>query len=351
MIKFIDVKDAIYKEEKLLVDVRSPFEHSEGTIPGAINIPLFNDKERIEVGTLYKKVGVDHAKIKGIEYAATKLSVFYERLLELSKTKKDIIIFCARGGLRSSSIVSFFNNLGVEVYQLKNGYKGYRRFILEYFEELNKHHQFIVLHGYTGVGKTEILQKINKRNIAVLDIEMLARNTGSVFGNIGFIDSQTINQKNFEAIIVDTLIKSKQRTMIVESESKRIGNVSMPNSLYESIIKGKHILLKTTIENRVDRLANDYAYKIPEHDELLIESIMSLKARIGNENVLRYIEYIKNKHYEDVARELVIDYYDPLYQHSIKKYNYDLTIDYDKIEEAVDVIENFYHTIEKEIKR
>lgn len=350
MIRFIDVEDAINREEKILVDVRSPFEHSEGTIPGAINIPLFNDEERIEVGTLYKQVGIDRAKIKGIEFAATKLSAFYERLLELSKAKKDIIIFCSRGGLRSSSIVSFINNLGVEVYQLKNGYKGYRRFILEYLENLDKQHQFIVLHGYTGVGKTEILQKMNEKNIDVLDIEMLAKNTGSVFGNIGFIDDSRINQKNFEALIVDTLIKSKHRTIIVESESKRIGNVSMPNSLYELIIKGKHILLNTAIENRVDRLAQDYGYKLPEHDQLLIQSIMSLKTRIGNESTSKYIEYIKDKNYKDVARELVIKYYDPLYQHSIEKYHYDLIINYDKIENAAKEIEEFYYMIEKETK-
>lgn len=351
MIEYIDVKDALLKEEKIFVDVRSPIEYSDGTIPDAVNMPLFSNEERAEIGTIYKKIGIDEAKSKGIEYAAGKLSLFYKNMLKLSKVHKDIIVFCAKGGLRSGAIVNFLNNIGVKVYQLKGGYKAFRKFTLEYLDNISDYHDFIVLHGYTGVGKTEILEKMANKNVSVLNIEFLAKNTGSVFGNIGYsATGNTINQKNFEASIVNSLLKSKKRTVLVESESKRVGNVILPNNLFEMITKGKHILLQTSIENRVSRLINDYVINVPNHDELLINSIESLRKRIGNESTSKLIQLINNHEYEEVAKELILTYYDPLYKHSIAKYNYALTINYDKIEKAIHAIEDYYYTIEKETK-
>ncbi|AKL95419.1 tRNA 2-selenouridine synthase SelU [Clostridium aceticum] len=345
MLKAIDVKDAVYKEKKIFIDVRSPFEYHEGSIPEAINLPLFTDEERVEVGSVYKNNSVEEAKALGVKFASAKLSNIYETLSEISKKNEAVIVFCARGGLRSGSVVSFLNNLGVAVYQLQGGYKSFRKFTLDYLENMHKYHEFIVLHGYTGVGKTQILNRLESEKVPTLDLEALAKNTGSVFGNIGF-DEKDMTQKNFEALLVNTLIEAESKFLVVESESKRIGTVFIPNNLHEQIINGRHVLIETTINNRIDILIDDYVNKPINSDELLIKSIHNLTKRIGKEKAGRYIDYIQNKKYEEIAKELIINYYDPLYKHSMAKYDYDLCINYDKIEKAVKALKDYYNEIE-----
>ncbi|AOY77265.1 tRNA 2-selenouridine(34) synthase MnmH [Clostridium formicaceticum] len=349
MLKTIDVKNALYVEKKVFIDIRSPFEHQDGTIPEAINLPLFNDEERVEVGKIYKNNSVEEAKVKGVKFASSKLAHIYEILSEVSKTNEAVIVFCARGGLRSSSVVNFLNNLGVAVYQLQGGYKSFRKFTLEYLENIHNYHEFIVLHGYTGVGKTQILDKLQDEKIPTLNLEALAKNTGSVFGNISF-DETDVTQKNFEALLVDNLIKAKSKFLIVESESKRIGNVFIPNSLHQQIMGGRHVLIETTVNNRIATLMDDYVNKPANPDEGLIKSIINLKKRVGKEKVSQYIDYIASKKYEEVAKELMLNYYDPLYKHSIAKYDYDLYVNYDKIEKAVKQLKHYYNQVEGKIK-
>ncbi|MCC5909855.1 MAG: tRNA 2-selenouridine(34) synthase MnmH [Clostridiaceae bacterium] len=353
MIK-INVEDVIYRDSNnvLFIDLRSPYEFNEGTIPGAINIPLFNNEERIEIGKLYKNKGIEDAKYRGVELTANKLPHIYKHILELSKvySDKDIILFCARGGLRSTSLLGFLNNLGIKVYQLVGGYKAFRKFSLDYLDNIKKHHEFLVLHGYTGVGKTKIINMLKTEDTAAINMVFLAKNTGSVFGNIIF-PKITITQKMFEGLLVYELVQCRKRLIIVESESKRIGAVSIPNCLYELIVNGRHILVNTGIENRVARLVEEYVGTSTLDDTALISSVQYLKKGIGKENVEKYIEYIKNKKYNDVARQLIINYYDPLYKHSIAKYNYHLHINYDTIELAVKQIKKYYFEIEEEINQ
>ncbi|SES68846.1 tRNA 2-selenouridine synthase [Natronincola peptidivorans] len=341
MIRTINVSDVFNKDEKIFIDVRSPYEFNEGTIPNAINMPLFNDEERIEVGKIYKSQGVNDAIIKGLEFTAIKLPPLYKKVIELCEAKKDIIIFCSRGGLRSSSVTNLLDTLGVTVFQLEGGYRALRKFTLDYFRNIDHYHQFIVLHGYTGVGKTEILKELAARNIPILNFEQMAQNTGSVFGSIGYFE-RTINQKTFEASIIDALIKASNKTIVVESESRRIGNVVIPKELYRLLNAGKHVYIETSVENRIKRLVNDYVIKLPNGDEYLKECIAHLRKRMGDKNIARYVELIQNKQHEKVIKELILNYYDPLYKSSFKKYNYDLFINYDRIDKAVDKIEDYY---------
>ncbi|WP_176762085.1 tRNA 2-selenouridine(34) synthase MnmH [Natronincola ferrireducens] len=345
----IKIEDAIYKNNCLFIDVRSPFEFNEGTVPRAINIPLFDDEERIIVGKIYKNESIDRAKDKGVELASLKLPYIYRKISEMRKVNDTVIVFCSRGGLRSGAVVSFLNNLGVSVYQLQGGYKAFRKFTMKYLEDIQRQHEFIVLHGYTGVGKTKILNILEDRNIPVINFAKLAQNTGSVFGDIVFNGAST-TQKMFDATIVDKLIKYNKKLVVVESESKRLGSIFIPIHLYNSIIKGRHVLIATSIENRGNRLINDYTNNNLNCHDLLIKSITSLKKRIGTENMSKYIEYVHNKNYRQVAEELIINYYDPIYKNSIEKYKYELLINYDKIEKAADEVEAYYHKTEGEIQ-
>ncbi|WP_026476067.1 tRNA 2-selenouridine(34) synthase MnmH [Alkaliphilus transvaalensis] len=344
MVGKVEINAALKYTNCIFIDVRSPFEFMEGTIPGAINLPLLDNEERIEIGKIYKKDGQELAKIRGLEIVSPKLPQYYQRLLELNRGNQEMIVFCARGGLRSATFVHFFKGMGLNILQLEGGFKAYRNYLLNYLEDLHRHHHFIVLHGFTGVGKTEILEKLKEKHVAVIDLEGLACNKGSVFGEI--VQENPLTQKNFENCLLQTLLLTKEKYIIVESEGQRLGQVIIPKQVHELMKKGRHILISTSIEVRVGRLVEDYVNNTPNHKEILVRGIQLLKKRIGKEKVDYYLQKITEEDFSSVAKELILNYYDPLYKPSIQKYNYDLEVNYDKIEEAVNQIALNYHQIE-----
>lgn len=342
----ITVEKAINMEDKIFIDVRSPSEFIKGSIPGAINIPILNNNERVDVGTTYTNKSPEEAKTKGIEYASSKLSSIYNQISALAKKHKNIILFCWRGGQRSNALSNFLGALGVNVYQLEGGYKKYRRYVIEYFDENKFKHKFIVLHGYTGVGKTEILTQLKTLNIPILNLEHLAKNSGSVFGKIAYQNEKPVTQKTFEALLFETLRLSNNKYIVVESEGRRLGEVSLPKNLWNAIVEGEHILIGTNMETRIKRLTNDYVIKVSSCDILLEDAIVHLKDKIGTKRVNQLISWIEEQEYSKVAEELILNYYDPLYKSSIDKYNYIIKINYVNIKEAIDMIAEFYYELE-----
>ncbi|KAB3526734.1 tRNA 2-selenouridine(34) synthase MnmH [Alkaliphilus serpentinus] len=346
--KQLDFEEANNLNNKIFIDVRSPLEYEAGTIPNAINIPLLDNEERVEIGIIYKEEGTIAAKKRGLEMVAPKLSEYYSTLLSLSKEYENIIVFCARGGLRSTSFLKLLDLMGIKnIYQLEGGVKKYRNYILKILEEL-KDYNFIVLHGPTGVGKTKILLELEKRRYPILDLEGLAHNKGSVFGHIG--EGNRVTQKNFENTVVEHLLKYKDRVIFVESESQRIGNVSLSNRLMDKMVKGKHVLIETNEDNRINILLESYVNQEKSNNQQLAKAANKLRKRLGNEKIDQYIQWINKDQYSLVAKDLLVHYYDPLYQHSIEKYHYDLTINYDKIEEAIEELMNYHRKVEGETK-
>lgn len=342
----VTIEKAINMEDKIFIDVRSPSEFAKGSIPGAINIPILDDDERIDVGTTYTNKSPEEAKTKGIEYASPKLSSIYDRISMLAKKYKNIILFCWRGGLRSDILSSFLGALGVNIYQLEGGYKKYRRYVIEYFEENRFKHKFIVLHGYTGVGKTEILIQLKTLGIPILNLEHLARNSGSVFGKIAYQNEKPVTQKTFEALLFETLRLSNNKYIVVESEGRRLGEVSLPKNLWNAIVEGKHILIGTNMETRIKRLVNDYVIKISDCNTLLEDAVVHLKEKIGTKKINQLVSWIEEREYSKVAEDLITNYYDPLYKNSVDKYNYIININYVNIKEAIDMIAEFYYELE-----
>ena len=346
MYKKITVEEALNMDNSIFIDVRSPLEFMEGSIPDAINIPILNNEERIDVGTTYKQNSPTEAKVKGIEYVSSKLPNIYNEILLLSKNYKNIVIFCWRGGLRSGVISNLLGSLGMNIFQLQGGYKEYRKQVVKYFDENQSNHSFIVLHGYTGVGKTEILEKLEEINIPTLNLELIVKNSGSVFGTMAYQNEKPVTQKMFDSIVFDILRKTNSKYIVIESEGQRLGRVTLPESLFQSILKGKQILINTSMENRIERLVRDYVNNISDNDDLLENAILNLKKRIGLERVNQYLDWIKEKSYDKIARELIIEYYDPLYLHSMKNYNYMMEINYNNIEDAVEEIVKLYYSLE-----
>ncbi|ABR48813.1 Rhodanese domain protein [Alkaliphilus metalliredigens QYMF] len=349
VINKIDINSALTIKNAVFIDVRSPKEFAEGTIPGAINIPLLDNNERIVVGTIYKQQSPEEAKVKGLEFISYKLVDIYKEVLKLSHQYSNVIIFCWRGGLRSASVVNLLTELGIKTQQLIGGYKSYRKEVMNFFDNLPMDYSFVVLHGLTGVGKTEMIEALEEKGIATLDLEDLAQNSGSVFGNVNY-QYNKVPQKQFESELYHRFLMLNSKNIIVESESSRIGAVHIPKNLYNRILDGKHILLETSMEGRINRLVNAYAsYDSTEHKDILKEAISKLEKRFGTQKTNECLKLIDNGEYEKVTKELITNYYDPLYNKSIDHLESNIKISFEDINDAIDEIVSYYSQLEGKI--
>jgi tRNA 2-selenouridine synthase len=326
----------------ILVDVRSPGEFKEATIRGAINIPLFDDEERKIIGTVYTRESVEKAKRIGLEVASKKLLHIYDEIKELQKNCDKIILFCSRGGMRSGVLGMLLSSLGINTERINEGYKGYRRFVNENLSKLNDSVEYIVLHGNTGVGKTEILKRLELDGFDVLDLEGFANHRGSLLGTVGL--GQTTSQKQFETNIYHMLKESKSSYVFIEAESKRIGNTTIPDFIFEKMKAGIHIFVEADIRFRCDLIIKEYT-KYENSNEEIIECLKRLEKRIGEKNVDRYCELVLKSEYDEVVSELMIKYYDPMYTHGSDKYVYKLKVQVVDIKSATEQIENWVKNI------
>lgn len=349
----IPVAEALQIENPIYIDVRSPGEFLEGTIPGAVNIPIFSDEERADVGTIYKQVSPDKARERGLELVAPKLPQIVKRVKEVSAGRVPIV-FCWRGGSRSDSICRILDLMGIKGFRLQGGYKEYRQKILDAFIDYHFPPQVIVLHGYTGSGKTEILHRLAQLGHAVLDLEGLAGHRGSSFGGIGIAEVR--NQKQFDALLYNRLEELKdQPFVLLEAESKRIGRVNMPDFLHEKKENGLPILIETSLEVRAQRIIVEYA-KEGVTDEFVQKCQGSLRAiqkklvqQVGKAGYQELETMLNQGDLLTVTRELLRNYYDPMYQHSQDKYpTFALTVDADDLEAAVGEIDRYVRNLHTE---
>jgi tRNA 2-selenouridine synthase len=341
----IEVEDSLELKNRIFIDVRSESEYEEDRIQNSINIPILNDEQRKIVGTIYKQEGKEKAIEKGLELVADKLKDIYIELKKLSNEYDNLIVYCARGGMRSSLLVNFYSGLGINMHKLDGGYKSYRNYVINFLENADENYEFIVLHGLTGVGKTDALKYLEQKSVSSLDLEGLAQNCGSVFGYLGFKEKPP-TQKMFETLLFEYIRNSKSKYIFTESESRRIGYVMLPENIYNMTIeKGYHILIEDSIENRVKRLVNQYVNLSYKDDERILESIEKLRKRLGNEKTNYLNEKLHLKEYDAIAKELIIDYYDPLYKYSIDKFKYDYIVDCNEFEKAMNNLVNIHRQL------
>jgi tRNA 2-selenouridine synthase len=309
-----------------------------GHIPGAINIPLFNNAERAHVGATYKQIGIEEAKDLGLTIASPKLPDIVGQVRQIYKSGQQVVIYCWRGGMRSKSIVNILGMMGVPAPQLLGGYKAYRQYVLDRLRTFVVKPVIVVLCGSTGVGKTIILNRLARRNIPSIDLEELANHRGSVFGQIGL--GKPATAQNFDAELLAKLNKlNNQPYIVVECESKRIGNVYLPEALFNAMRQGKNLLLSANIELRVDRLIAEYMDMCGNNHEAIIAGIQSLRKRIGNKKTDQILDWFKSGMIREVVKILLLDYYDPMYGYEkTDPSNYDTCVKADDVEQATDDI-------------
>jgi tRNA 2-selenouridine synthase len=338
----ISVDEFLKKENVIPVDVRSPGEFAEGSIHGAINIPLFGDAQREEIGTIYKQVSPEKARWRAMEFVSPAIPALLTQIKELNKDGRVPVLFCWRGGMRSKAIATFADFAGVHAYRIEGGYRAYREAILEQIPSLIPDHT-VVFHGMTGVGKTDILLNLKEKGYPVLDLEGLAGHKGSIFGAIGPKDMSK-NQKTFDSLLFARLSELKGSPfIIVEAESKRIGKVSQPEELLIKKVGGFHFYLEASLETRVERIYNEYVEPFYQEDwyyHQVNEKFSVIQKRIKNPEINRTVtEALEKGDYRSFIRFLLEEYYDPRYHHKQLEYEGDfIHINTDNEEEAVATI-------------
>jgi len=346
LIREINIEEALYMKNLVLIDVRSEVEYELDTIPGAINIPLLNNNEHEHVGYVYAQVDKEEAKKIGLKYASYKLTDFYEKAKSIENRKKQVALFCYRGGMRSNSVAKVLDTMGIDLFLIQGGYKSYRKYVIDELLHYKGKFKFIVLHGYTGTGKTKILEILESNGKSILDLEKIAHNAGSVFGDIMYADESN-SQKKFESLLLSKLHSVNDSYVFTESESKRVGKAILPDFLYNDMENGRHVLIETSLEKRIENIVNDYVINLSSaKDKEIEEAIIKLRKKLGGNKVDFLIEELSKKNYFTIARELMLNYYDPLYKYSLDKYgNYDKIIEYTDLNYAVNELIAFVDTL------
>jgi tRNA 2-selenouridine synthase len=304
-----------------IIDVRSPSEFLEDRIPGAINLPVLNDAERAEVGTIYKQVCSFTARKIG---AALVTRNIYQHLSQHFAAKDPDyhpLVYCGRGGQRSSSMASVLTQIGWQVTVLDGGYKTYRSYVRQQLEHLPEKFTYRMLCGLTGTGKTHILEKLQQRGAQVLDLENLANHRGSLLGGEwpGKLSSQP-SQKYFETLLLQILQSfDPHQPVWIESESNKIGQVYLPQSLWQNMRRASCVEIQLPIAARVNFLLQEYTHLISSPD-ILKQKLEKLKYRCGWEKLSQWYQLIDGGAWEALVQDLLNSYYDPIYKRSFQNY-------------------------------
>lgn len=339
MIKNITIRD-FFKLDIVLADVRTPAEFEHAHIPGAFNLPLFSNEERVVVGTTYKQIGREQAILLAFDFTGAKWSGFIKEALRIAPDKK-IAVHCWRGGMRSGSMAWALDLYGFEVYLIEGGYKRYRNWVLDQFEQPYK---LLVLGGMTGTGKTRILQQLQNLGEQMIDLEALAQHQGSSFGTMNKMVQPS--QEQFENNLANKLKELVvTRKIWVEDESHNIGKLYIPNSLWIQMIHASLVDLISDVNQRVVNLVMQYGQL---DKEFLISCTERIQKRLGPVQTKDAIAAIKENRMEEFIR-IVMVYYDKTYRNGLSKRptNHILSLDIAKLDPIANASEilNFSNTI------
>jgi tRNA 2-selenouridine synthase len=324
------------KKEITLIDVRSPSEFLDATIPGSLNIPVFNDEQRAEIGTIYTQVNSQSAKDRGLEIMSAKLPDFVR---EFGKIEGSKAVFCWRGGMRSKTTATVLSLMDIHVYRLSGGVRAYRRWVVESLSNIQFRPEAIVIQGLTGTGKTAILKRLQEDGYPVMDLEGMANHRGSIFGDIGL---RSHNQKTFDALLLRQITELQSaRYVLIEAESKRIGKVVLPEFIVEKKERGIVLTIEMPMSERVHQIITDY--EPHKHKDECMKAFRIIKDRIHIPIAKEIDTALQSDDYNTAVSLLLEYYYDPRYDHTFQQYDSNDTIDIsaNNVEEAVTLIKKY----------
>lgn len=299
-----------------IVDVRSPGEFAEDHVPEAVNLPVLDDTERAEVGTLYKQCPFTARKI-GAALVARNISQHLTGHLASKDKDYHPLVYCWRGGQRSNSMATVLTQIGWQVTILQGGYKTYRAHVRAQLQQISEKFTYQVLCGLTGTGKTLILQRLAHQGVQVLDLEGLANHRGSLLGEQWHPQP---SQKYFESLLLQKLQSFiPYKPVWVEAESNKIGCLYLPKFLWQKMIQASCIEMQMPLAGRIQLLLQEYSHLIA-HPDVLKAKLQQLKSRYGKEKLNKWNHLIDTNQWETLVRDLLQYHYDPAYTQALQRY-------------------------------
>lgn len=337
----IDDFRSIVTQARPLIDLRAPVEFARGSFPNAVNLPLLTDQEREAVGTTYKREGNEAAVALG--HRLVHGTVKEERIaawIDFVQTHPDAYLFCWRGGQRSQIVQEWLAEQGVIIPRLKGGYKAFRRHLSEESLRLAQAKEILIIGGRTGSGKTLLLKKIPE----AIDLEGLARHRGSAFGRYATPQPPQITFENALAYAQIRHDAAGYRRLVIEDESRNIGQRYIPPEIFDAFQKGRVILLERPLKERIEITYDDYIlYAQREYDEAyargetpydwfetMQHNFRRIRKRLGDERYRRFSRMLASaweeqqrtgnpEEHKTWIKALLEEYYDPMYDYQISR--------------------------------
>ncbi|MEO0628469.1 MAG: tRNA 2-selenouridine(34) synthase MnmH [Bacteroidota bacterium] len=305
--------------DRVLLDVRSPGEYAQGHLSGAESLPLFDNPERAEVGTLYKQESPDAALLRGLEIAGSKMRHYVEQARQLADGKP-VTVHCWRGGQRSQSMGWLLERAGMDVQILEGGYKDFRRWQRSWLSEST--HTFIIIGGPTGAGKTRLLAALAERAESVIDLEGLARHRGSSFGAIGQPEAQPTTEQFENELFAQLHALPTDRPVYLEDESRMIGTACIPDPVFDRMQSATLVALEVPMPRRLRHLVEEYG-QFPQ--DQLAEAFKRITKRLGGQHVKSALTSLEAGDLSEAA-EIALVYYDKAYARSSRKPDHTLAV-------------------------
>lgn len=293
------------------LDVRSPSEFADDHLPGAINAPVLDDDERAQVGTLHAQAGAFEANKVGAAIVSRRIAGIVETIARDKPRGWTPLVYCWRGGKRSGSLVHVLNEIGFPAVQLDGGYRSWRRHVVERLESLPASFRYRVVCGLTGTGKSRLLAALAAEGANVLDLEGLARHRGSLLGDLP--GEAQPSQKAFETSIHEALATFETGTVVwVESESRRIGALQVPDALLSAMRSAPCVSVDLDTRSRVALLEAEYAHFVADPAPLLLR-LERLKPLVGQAALDRWTALLGERRFDALVADLLETHYDPTY--------------------------------------
>jgi tRNA 2-selenouridine synthase len=315
----LTIQEALLRRDDFIwVDVRSESEFERAHIPNAINVPILCDEDRAAVGRAYKHEGREAAVMLGLSLTGPKFASIYQKLMEIQHHhQKKLLFYCWRGGLRSQIASTITQWSGHPVFIIKDGYKSFRNWTLQ---TLQTPINIVLIAGHTGSGKTELLQILEEKGQAIINLERRANHKGSALGGVG-MPTQPRNEMFENLIAIDYLQINNNQTVYIENESRTVGQCAVPEGLWKQMQLAPSLEIQVPTETRIQRIIQEYG-KLPK--DQLIQQTQKLRKRLGGQHEQAAVQALQADDFKTWV-EILLVYYDKSYQHFVNNNNTKIT--------------------------